>query len=520
MAVARADPHSPEDSMHRVTPNGQTALLSDNWLLIALALCLTALHILTNGQYGFHRDELAAVDDARYLAWGYVAYPPVTPLLARLSLELFGPSLRGARLFPALAQAVSVILTGLMARELGGNRFAQVTAALAVAIAPVSLASATLLQYVAFDYMWWVATAFLVIRLLRSEDPRLWLAIGAAIGLGMLTKYSMVFLVAGLVIGVLATDARKYLKSKWLWAGIGLSLLIFLPNLIWQIRHDFISLDFLRHIHARDVRIGRTDGFWIDQLTITTCPVTVPLWITGLFSLFVVPEFRRYRPITWMFIVPFALFVIAKGRGYYMAPAYPMLLAVGAVIEKRWVQGLSPGWSRLVRAGTLAVLAIGGVVVAAVALPVAPVGSAWWEKANMRDFREEIGWPELVAEVARIRDSLPVEERGRTGILATNYGEAGAINLYGATFGLPGAISGVNSYWLRGYGDPPPEALIVLGLSSERANDLFESCELAGHVTNRYDIRNEETLEHPDIFVCSRPRNPWPEFWNKFRHFG
>jgi hypothetical protein len=163
---------------------------------------------------------------------------------------------------------------------------------------------------------------------------------------------------------------------------------------------------------------------------------------------------------------------------------------------------------------------MGGVVVAAVVLPVAPVGSAWWEKANMGDFREEIGWPELVAEVARIRDSLPVEERGRTGILASNYGEAGAINLYGAAFGLPRAISGVNSYWLRGYGDPPPEALIVLGLSSERANDLFESCELAGHVTNRYDIKNEETLEHSDIFVCSRPRNPWPEFWNKFRHFG
>jgi 4-amino-4-deoxy-L-arabinose transferase-like glycosyltransferase len=506
--------------MRPVMPSGQNALLSDNRLLIALAVCLTALHILTNGQYGFHRDELATLDDARNLAWGYVAYPPVTPFLGRLSLELFGPSLRGARFFPTLAQAVSVVLTGLMARELGGNRFAQVTAALTVAIAPVSLASATLLQYVAFDYMWWVVTAYLVIRLLRSEDPRLWLAIGGAIGLGMMTKYSMVFLVAGLVLGVVATDARKDLKSRWLWMGIGVSLLIFLPNFIWQIRHHFISLDFLRHIHARDVRIGRTDGFWSDQLTITTCPVTLPLWVTGLSSLFVVPEFRRYRPIAWMFIVPFTLFVIAKGRGYYTAPAYPMLLAAGAVMEDRWTQGLSPGWSRLLRVGTLAVTPIGGLVVAAAVLPVAPVGSAWWEKANVGDFREEIGWPELVSEVARIRDSLPAEERDRTGILAANYGEAGAIDLYGTAFGLPKAISGVNSYWLRGYGDPPPEALIVLGLSGEVANDLLESCEVAGHVTNRYGIRNEETLEHPDIFVCSRPRNSWPEFWEKFRHFG
>ena len=506
--------------MPPVTPSGRNALLSDKQLLIGLAFCLTALHVLTNGQYGFHRDELATLDDARYLSWGYVAYPPVTPFLGRLSLELFGSSLRGARLFPTLAQAVSVVLTGLMARELGGHRFAQVTAALAVAIAPVSVASATLLQYVAFDYLWWVVTAYLVIRLLRSEDPRLWLAIGAAIGLGMMTKYSMLFLVAGLGAGILATDARKYLKSRWLWAGIGLSLLIFLPNLVWQIRHDFISLDFLRHIHARDVRIGRTDGFWIDQLTITTCPLTLPLWVAGLISLFMAAEFRRYRPIAWMFVVPFALFVIAKGRGYYMAPAYPMLLAAGAVIEERWAAGLSPGWSRSVRAGSLALIVMGGAVVAAGVLPVAPIGSAWWEKGNVGDFREEIGWPELVSEVAKIHDSLPAQDRSKIGILTGNYGEAGAIDLYGSAFGLPKAISGVNSYWLRGYGDPPPDTLIVLGLSSDAANDLLESCELAGHVTNRYGVRNEETLEHPDIFLCSRPRNSWPEFWKKFMHFG
>src|SRR6266481_6537348 len=189
-------------------------------ILILLALAKILLHTLTSGQYGFHRDELATLDDARYLAWGYVAYPPVTPFLGRVALDLFGTSVRGARFFPALAQAVCVILAGLMAREMGGKRFAQVLAALAVAIGPVSLRAGALLQYVAFDYLWWVATAYLVIRLLRSDDPRLWLGIGAVVGLGMLTKYSMLFLVMGLLVGLLVSDARKYLRSRWLWIGV------------------------------------------------------------------------------------------------------------------------------------------------------------------------------------------------------------------------------------------------------------------------------------------------------------
>jgi 4-amino-4-deoxy-L-arabinose transferase-like glycosyltransferase len=502
------------------TTHRQTSLASDNTILIALAACLTLLHVLTNGQYGFHRDELATLDDARYLAWGYVAYPPVTPFLGRISLELFGTSLRGARFFPALAQAVCVILGGLMAREMGGNRFAQVLAALAVAVAPVALASGALLQYVAFDYLWWVLTAYFVIRLLRSDDPRWWLGIGAAIGLGMLTKYSMIFLVAGLVVGLLLTDARKYLKSRWLWMGVGLSLLIFLPNFIWQMQHQFISLDFLRHIHARDVRIGRTAGFLPDQLKIAANFVTIPLWIAGLIAVLTARDFKLFRPVAWMFLVPFVLFVIAKGRGYYLAPAYPMLLAVGAVVEERWVASLPALWSRVVRTATFVAITLGGVLVAALALPVIPISSPWWARADNGDFREEIGWPELTSEVARIWNTLPADEKNKTAILAANYGEVGAIDLYGAAFGLPKAISGVNSYWQRGYGDPPPQTLIVLGLSADDVHHLFESCELSGHTMNSYGVKNEETMDHPDIFVCHQLRYPWPEFWTKFRHFG
>jgi 4-amino-4-deoxy-L-arabinose transferase-like glycosyltransferase len=495
---------------------------ADFAILAALALIGVLLHTLTNGQYGFHRDELATLDDARYLAWGYVAYPPVTPFIARMALELFGPSLAGVRLFAAMAQAAALVLTGLMARQLGGGRPAQIVAALAVAISPVSLSAGALFQYVSFDYLWWVAAAYSIIRLLRSEDPRWWLAVGVVIGLGMMTKYTVVFLVAGVIAGVLLTPARRYLRSPWLWCGVALSLAIFLPNFIWQVHHGFISLDFLSHIHARDVRIGRTQNFLIDQLLVAANPFTILLWVAGLFYFLVARDGKRFRLLGWMFVVPLMLFLLAKGRGYYMAPAYPMLLAAGAVLEARAVASLAAGRARLVRGHTCVTLAVGAALAIAVVLPIAPVNSSWWKVANRidDDFREEIGWPELVDTIAGIHASLSPGERAHVSILAGNYGEAGAIDLYGPAHGLPKAISGINSYWARGYGDPPPRTLIVVGISREFLERNFESCVLAGHVANRYGVENEETTRHPDLFVCGQPREPWPVFWKQFQYYG
>jgi hypothetical protein len=426
------------------------------------------------------------------------------------------------RFFAALAQAVVLVLTGLMARQLGGGRAAQIVAALAAAIAPVSLAAGALFQYVSFDYLWWVAVAYLVIRLLQSENPRWWVAIGAVIGVGMMTKYTIVFLVAGLIAGVLLTRARRYLGSRWLWCGVALSLAIFLPNFIWQVQHGFISLDFLRYIHARDIRIGRTQGFLVDQLLVAANPFTVLLWVAGLLYFLVAPGGKRYRLLGCMFAVPLALFIVAHGRGYYMAPAYPMLFAAGAILEERAVASLRAGWSRLMRVHTCGALAAGGVLAIAVVLPMAPVDSSWWKVANRAngDFREEIGWPELVETIAGIHASLSPEERAHVGILAGNYGEAGAVDLYGPAHGLPKAISGINSYWGRGYGDPPPRTLIVVGLSRDFLERNFESCVLAGHVTNRYWVENEETTRHPDLFVCRQLRQPWPVFWKQFQYYG
>ncbi len=238
-----------------------SSVFTDTTILWLLGLVLFLLHMFTNHQYGFHQDELVVLDNANHLAWGYIEYPPLTPFLARIELTLFGLSLVSARTFAALVFSLVLVLSGLMARELGGRRLAQILAGLAASIAPFAMIQGSLIQYVSIDFLWVVLLAYLVIRLLKSDDPRWWLPIGAVNGLELMTKYTMAMTVAGLVGGVLLTDARRYLRSPWLWGGVALSLLIFLPNLIWQIQHDFISLDFLSSIHARDVVIGRAASY-------------------------------------------------------------------------------------------------------------------------------------------------------------------------------------------------------------------------------------------------------------------
>jgi 4-amino-4-deoxy-L-arabinose transferase-like glycosyltransferase len=226
--------------------NSQATILPKvEWAgLLAIAGAVTLLHLLTNGRYGFHRDELQFLSDASHMDWGFVAYPPLTPFLEHIGLSLFGLSLVGLRLFAVLAQATVLVITGLIARELGGGRLAQVTAALSIALSGLSLFEGTEFQYTSFDYLWWVLAAYFIVRLSRTENPRLWLAVGTVIGLGLLTKYSIIFFIAGILAGVVLSSARRYLLSPWFWGGIALAFLICLPNLLWQVHRHFISYQF------------------------------------------------------------------------------------------------------------------------------------------------------------------------------------------------------------------------------------------------------------------------------------
>ena len=314
--------------------SGGVALVS-TW-----AAAILIVHILSGARYGFHRDELATLDDARNLAWGYVAYPPVTPFFGWVSLHLFGTSLTGFRFFAACAASGGIVLTGLMARELGGGCATMLLAAFAAT--PFALACGSLMQYVAFDYLGWLSAAYFFVLLCKSGDPRWWLPLGAVIGIGMLTKYSMLFCVAGIVVGVVATPLRRHVLSKWLWLGAALSIIIFLPNIIWQVHHGFVSLEFLRHIHARDVRIGRTKDFLPDQWTLNLFGLLLAIvvllllqrampmagtWMALCSSFCPVPGFARSR------LLPRAgvSFTFRRWRGVPgensqpMAPTFPTL---------------------------------------------------------------------------------------------------------------------------------------------------------------------------------------------------
>jgi hypothetical protein len=288
--------------------------------------------------------------------------------------------------------------------------------------------------------------------------------------------------------------------------------------LIWQGRHEFISLHFLQHIHARDVRQGRADGFWRDQFWICANLVAAPLWIAGLVGYL---RDRRYRMLAWMYLIPLGLFWVDKGRGYYMGGAYPMLMAMGAVVGERWVTSLSKVPRRAIEAVFFTGLVGWGLFMSTMIVPWAPSGKLMkFALENNGDLREEIGWDELVKTVAGIRDSLPPEQQANMGVMVRNYGEQGAIEILGPAYHLPPPISGTNSAWLRGYPVPPPSTLIVMGMSLEDANQLFTSCHVAGHNGNSLSVKNEESQDHPDIFVCGPPRQPWPEFWEDYQGYG
>jgi hypothetical protein len=488
--------------------------------ILIVAAVILLLHLLTNTRYGFHRDELQFLSDALHLDWGYVAYPPLTPFIEHVSIAFFGFSLEGLRLFSVFAQVAIIIVAGLIARTLGGGWMAQTMTALAVALSPVALFEGTEFQYTTFEQFAWVLAIYGVVRLLKEEDGRWWIWIGAFAGLGLMAKYTVAFFVASLLAGFLLTPERRLLASRWFAIGCAVTVLIVLPNLIWQFHHNFISYHFLKFIHARDLRIGRGSAreFWLFQAIICADICALPFTIAGVIFAW---RSKRYRALALAFVITVLLFAFTKGRGYYTSAVYPPIVAFGAVVVTAWASRVRPLLGRAVLI-TLWIGTIGaGVIASAELVPIATRGPLKaFALAHSGDLREEQGWDTLVATIAHVRDTLPAEQRANFGIVTANYGEQGAVEILGRAYGLPAPISLTNSAWLRGYPTPQPTTLIVTGLDFDDANDEFTNCRLAAPVPYPANLNNEESNYHPDIFLCGVPRLPWPEFWKKYQRFG
>jgi 4-amino-4-deoxy-L-arabinose transferase-like glycosyltransferase len=498
------------------TANPATSLRSDLTSLSACAAIILVVHFVTGNGYGFHRDELQFLDDARHLAWGFVAYPPLTSFCARIAIALFGISPQVLRLPAAIVNTITLVLAGLIARELGGRRMAQIITLCAVL--PVALVFSSLMQYTTFDLFSWTLLAFFTAHLLGTGDQRSWIGIGAAIGIGVLSKYAIAFPVAGLLGGLIVMPSqRHHLRSRWFWMGVLTAAIIAAPNLIWLAHHHFITIHMEQYIHARDVRHGRAKGFYSDQFRFTL--FAFPLAIAGLVSLL---RNARFRLLSALYIGPFLLFAIAKGRGYYLMPAYTVLFAAGSVA----LEGVLAARAEYVRIGVRAIVIFALITDAALFsyayLPIWHVASSgWnWQIKNNGDIRDEYGWPEFVAQVAAVRDTLPAADRAHLAIMAHNYGEAGALALYGPQYNLPTAISETNSFHDRGYGPYEPDTVIVTGTNLEDQLRSFETCTVAARVQMPYNIQNEESADHPEILICRHLRFSWPEAWADSQEFG
>jgi 4-amino-4-deoxy-L-arabinose transferase-like glycosyltransferase len=497
-------------------------------IVLFIAAAKLLFHLLTAGRYGIFRDELYYLACSEHLDWGYVDQPPMIALITWIARRLFGESLVGLRFLPAVAGAALVVVTGKLTEEFGGRRFAQALSALAVAFVPVYLIMHHWMTMNAFEPLIWMGSAWFIVRAINSGHERYWLGFGVLIGLGMQTKYTVVFFACGVFIGLLATRERHALKSRWFWIGAAAGLLIFLPNLIWLVRNGFPFLELMENVRrsGRDVVRGPL-SFIADQASLLN-PVLFPLWVTGLAWLFFGGEGRRYRVLGWAYGVMLVLFIVLGGKNYYLAPAYPMLLAAGAVAFET-ATSRSWRWSRFVYV-TLIIVAT--AVLAPLSSPILnpdafveyqrTVGIEPFRAENQQTgplpqyFADEFGWEEMTREVARIYALLPPEERARTAIFANNYGAAGAIDFFGPRYGLPKAIGSHQNYWLWGPGDFTGDTVIVLGSDGSGDREVFESVEVAGRAQHPYSRLDERY----DIFLCRRLkrdlRSLWPQLkkWN------
>jgi len=479
-----------------------------------IAAAFVAVQMVVSARYGYHRDELYFVASGRRLAWGYVDQPPLSPAVARLSQTLFGDSLVGLRLFPALAGGGVVLLTALIARELGGGPFAQALAALAAAVSGVFLGVHHLAGPTSYDQLAWAGTLLLGLRILGGGDPRLWLAVGAIVGVGLLNKHTVLFLVGGLAVGLLAVGPRDMLRSGWLWAGIAIALVIWLPNLLWQVRHDWATLEMTRSLREKNSGFGGVVELLVGQV-LEISPVLVPLWIVGLVALLRGPELQTYRSVAVAYFVILAVLIVSGGKFYYLAPIYTALFAAGAVTVERVTRD---GDFWLGRPTIVAGIVVLSLPTFFLALPVVPVDRVEPLRKINWELGETVGWPTFVDTVAGVYDDLSPGERDGAVIFTRNYGEAGAVDRFGDEHGLPRASSGHNNYWWWGPPESDGDVAIVIGVEAQQALEpFFETCELATRIDNGLDIDNEE--QDAGVYVCRGRRAPWAEIWPDVRHY-
>ncbi len=477
---------------------------------IGYGVVLTSL----SGRYGYHRDELYFLAAARHLAWGYVDQPPLTPFLARISTAVFGDTPAGLRVVSTLVGMATVVVVALIARELGGGRGPQLLAAICATASGYVLAVDHMVSTATTDLLVWVLVCWLALRLLRTGDGRYWVPAGLVVGVGLLNKYLALLLVGALFVALLLSPSRRLLRSGWLAAGIAVAAVVVVPNVWWQAAHDWPQLTVARGISSDDGTENRV--LFVPMQLLQLSPFLVSFWVAGLVRLWRRPELRWARPVGVAYPVLAVAVVATGGKPYY---ALGLLLAITAAGCEPVLRRARDGRGVVRRRPVAVTLALAAATSAVITLPVLPADALGPVLPINKEQGEQVGWRELTAAVAAAWDDIAPDERGRAVIFAGNYGEAGAIERYGAGWALPAPYSGHMSYadWRV-----PPDAmngpvLLVHQSGAGRLDRWFTDCREVGRVDNGHGIDNEE--QRSPILLCSGTTKPWSALWPDLRIF-
>ena len=500
------------------------------WIIAVIAGAKLLLHLHTNALsgYGIFRDELYYLACAEHLSFGYVDHPPLSIWILAGWRSLMGDSIFALRFLPALAGAGTVLLTGLLARGLGGGRFAILAAGTAALVSPIMLAMNSVYSMNAFDFVFWGLAALLMLRLLRGAKPGIWLWIGVILGLALLNKIGNLWLGLGIYAGVLFSPQRKQLRTWQPWAGGLIAALMFLPYVHWNWTHDLAHLEFIRNATAGKYS-GLTRMDFLGLQFLLNNPVTVPVWLAGLWYYFASPAGRAFRPLGVLYAAALAVLLAnAHSKAEYLATAYVPLFAAGPVMLERW---LSSGRWRRLRPIMIGIL-MTGLALAPAVTPLLPVETyiRYAEAIGLEPgtseskqldrlpqfYADMFGWEQKAKDVAATFHMLTPDEKARCAIFGDNYGRCGAIDFFGPKYGLPKSIGRHNNYWIWGPRDYTGELMMILGGDLKDKQEIFESVEIVGRSACEYCMPYENNL---NIYLCRGLKTTLRESWPRLRHF-
>ncbi|MFQ6610912.1 MAG: glycosyltransferase family 39 protein [Fidelibacterota bacterium] len=503
--------------------------ISGTAIVVCLSLIKFLIPFLTHTDFEFHRDEFLYMAMADHLSWGFMEVPPSIAVFAKLTFWLFGDSLQAVRFFPALTGALTIFLTGLITREMGGKRFAQFLSASAYLVSLIYLRINLFFMPVTFECFYFVLGVYAFIRILKTDSPTWWIILGIVTGLSLLNKYSMLLFGFGAAVGLLLTPHRKKFTNKWLWISVLIVLIIWSPNLYWQHVQGWPFFEHMRVLSANQLTNVNPFVFLLVQLLINL--YADPIWLLGLYFLLISKQGNLFRPLGWMYVSILAALVLLSGKIYYSAPTYPMLFSAGSV----WIETFSNRKGKFwIKPAISLLLIIGSLTMLPVAFPMLSVegnikyfkfGSKYmglaealrWEDGEFyelpQDYADMQGWEEMTKTVADTFHSLSESDQVKCVIMASNYGEAGAIGFYADKYDIPKPISQNGSFWLWGYGDRSGELVISVGFDEE-IEDFFSKIIPAKPF--QFEHAREDGIP---IYICHDLKMTLPALWKILKQY-